>query len=113
MTKNQQPVLLDATKEGAAISEHFLDRHEMVDTRQKVFMIKRFEDIGWLDPFPDEPMDVSYETEEEFPGGNGPGPRIPPNTNIFAYNEAHLIKGFVPTVIYIPSKEMMLSLIHI
>ena len=84
----------------------------MVDTRQKVYFIKRFEDIGWIDPFPDDPMDVSYETPSEVSGGDGPGPRIPEDISTYAYAKSRLIEGFVPTVVYEPSKEIMFKMMR-
>lgn len=87
----------------------------MVDTRQKIYLIKRFEDIGWVDPFPDDCLDVNYVTEDDeytSGGGDGPGPCIPADKDAYAYAESRLIKGFIPTVIYVPSEEMMFKMMR-
>ena len=84
----------------------------MVDTREKVFFIKRLEDIGWVDPFPDDPMTVNYKTPSEIPGGDGPGPSIPESSDQFAYAKSRLIKGKFPQIIYIPTKEVLFKMMR-
>ena len=110
------PQLAEATLAGAKLSANFNNKHKMVDTRSKVYLIKRFEDIGWKDPFPDEPMKVEYKLKDNgkdtMPGGDGQGPQIPPNKDVLCYAETRLIPKRCPTVIYVPSKEMMFKMMR-
>lgn len=57
-------------------------------------------------------MKVSYTTKDEVPGGDGPGPKIPADKDDYAYAESRLIKGFIPTVVYVPTKEMMFKMMR-
>lgn len=99
----------------------FKKRYKMVDRRKLVFLINDFAQIGWCDPFPLEAVEVeaqasvaTAEGEEEIVPSSlkAGGVRVPYSPLDRVYPETRMIDGFSPTVIYIPSREIMFKMMR-
>ena len=97
----------------------FEKKYKMRDHRNKDFLINRFSQIGWPEPFPEDPPEPEIKRTSTLSvdgDGNQPeeswGVRVPEGPDDLAYPEERFVHGISPSVIYIPSRQVMLKMMR-
>ena len=95
----------------------FKKRYKLADRRNLEFLINRFSQIGWTDPFADETPEAENQASAEAADNaeadpSSTGVRLPEDAEGLVYPEQRYIHGDSPAVIYIPSKEVMFKMMR-
>ena len=78
--------------------EYYVDEYVGVIHRAKSYHVWSFQQIGMLDPYPNEPMEIDFE--------------IPKSFDDLVYMPDRYVEEHSPKVLYIPSKLMLFKLMR-